>query len=255
MTIQQMLLGGGGTSTINLVISASRTTNYNIRTAAGSPSSRVDVILTINSGIYAGGNPGITTGTGWATGSTIKIINNGYITGAGGNGGRGGNVGSNGSAGQIGKDALSLGWNVTIDNTNGYIFGGGGGGGGGAGIIDGLGGAAGGGGGGGQGYPGGAGGDRGSGGGIAAGDGTDGSRTNRGSGGAGGQDGFYPVTGGNGGNGGLWASNGVSGQSVTGDTTYNGGFRGAGGKAIDLNGYTVTWLGGNNSTQVKGAVS
>ena len=37
-------------------------------------------------------------------------------------------------------------------------------------------------------------------------------------------------------------------------TNWGSGAGGAAGKAINLNGQTITWLGGNNGTQVKGAV-
>lgn len=243
---------------INLTISAN-TTNYNIYTSAGSPSDPVEVILTVNNGIYVGSSSvaaGLSTGTSWNAQSTIKIINNGFIVGGGGDGGNGGDVGGDGSNGGSGGNAINLGFNVSIDNGNGYVFGGGGGGGGGAGPISGLQGAAGGGGGGGRGYFGGAGGAGGSGGGVPAGNGGNGGQSGAGGGGAGGEDGFYPWTGGNGGGGGDWGEDGSNGDDELSATSGKyGGSGGAAGKAVDLNGKTVTWLAGNTAARVKGAVS
>lgn len=266
---------------IALTISAN-TQNYNIRTAAGSPTDPCDVTLTINSGVFVGststGTPALDTGSGWAANTTITIINNGTIAGCGGNAGAGGNgFGSqaySGGNGAAGGNALNLQWPVTIQNT-GNIFGGGGGGGGGggasyqtqAGYSVNAECAAGGGGGGGEGYNGGSGAAPGqtsyNGTGSAGGNG---SNTAAGNGGAGGssmdmnggvQTDAY---GGRGGNGGTWGSMGNNGAPGYGDGTYNaayglGGSGGAAGKAINLNGKTATFTSGNNSTQVKGAMS
>lgn len=54
------------------------------------------------------------------------------------------------------------------------------------------------------------------------------------------------------GNGGALGTAGSSGSS---GGYGGGGAGGAAGKAIDLNGKTVTWLGGNNPSQVKGLVA
>ena len=83
------------------------------------------VTLTINSGVYVYSDntsrAGLTV-TGFATGDTISIVNNGFIIGRGGNGGTGNQVGfAGGPAFRINND-------VTITN-NSYIAGGGGGGG------------------------------------------------------------------------------------------------------------------------------
>ena len=128
-------------SVTNLVIS-SDTANYNIATALGDPIAPKSVILTINSGVKVYSNstsqPALDTGT-LPSGSTVKIVNNGYIVGKGGDGGRGGGVWSGGCCwnqsvdparvGNAGGNALELRLPVTIDNTNGNIWGGGGGGG------------------------------------------------------------------------------------------------------------------------------
>jgi len=125
-----------GVDVIRLTLSAD-TTNYDIRVAAGSPTQRTTVVLTINSGVYVYATTtseyGVDTGTGWASGSTIYIINNGNIAGRGGAGGNGaGN--SAATAGGAGGPALHVQLPTTIDN-NGTIAGGGGGGGGGAGRL------------------------------------------------------------------------------------------------------------------------
>lgn len=132
---------GGGRRSITLTILNTDVISaiYNIYTQAGSPSDVVDVTLTINSG----GSLvpfGIRTGSTFAATSTIKIINHGRVAGQGGAGGFGAPVfsGSLGFAGQgsVGGDAIILdGISVTIDNTDGEIFGGGGGGGGGGSVA------------------------------------------------------------------------------------------------------------------------
>lgn len=251
------LLGKRGTPTIPVTISSNQS-NYNLFTAAGSPAYKCNVVLTINTGIVVqgtGSNPAIAT-TGFAAGSTIKIINNGTIAGKGGDGGGGAfNISPvddvfGGSAGANGGDAIDITLSTTIDNTNGYIFGGGGGGGGSGGTLDGSGHIkfGGGGGGGGQGYNNAAGGTGGAGTALG-GTGTDG--------GAGSSSG--PGTGGNlggpvhpkaGGDGGAWGSGGADGDPVQ----TSGGTAGAGGYAVRTHSNSITWLGGNNGTQVKGSV-
>jgi hypothetical protein len=189
-------------------------------------------------------------------GSTLKIVNAGKMLGQGGTGGNGG-VGSNaGTAGSAGGAAIKFESTaamadasaipLTIDNTSGYIAGGGGGGGGGGGTL-----------------AGGGGGGQGGGGGGGQGGGSGGSGYASGSdagwsipysyfvtGGAG--DPFGPA--GQGRSGGQWGGDGQEGDAGTDGA---GGAGGAAGKAVDKNGRSVsiTWLGGNNSTQVKGAVS
>ncbi len=121
--------------TINLVIN-SPTPNYNIANSAGNPSVPVNVILTVNSTVYSAntGSAALTTGS-FTNGSTVEIINNGSIIGAGGAAGNGANFRSsvNGGNGGPGGDAISLNYNVEIQNSG--IIGGGGGGGGGGGAV------------------------------------------------------------------------------------------------------------------------
>ncbi len=222
--------------------------NVNLYVLAGSPSAAGSYTITINSGVTVSStnssNPSLSTGV-WPAGSTVILVNHGNIYGRGGDGGNGGNAGGAGpTVGGAGGTAMSLGYNITLNNTNGKIFGGGGGGGG-LGSFSGLGGvtSGGGGGAGGQGMVASNGGASGSGnfpggagtGGNAAGPGTPGTNSVYG-----GSTVYYAGT------GGVWATAGG-----TSDTGTHGG---AAGGAIQLNSKTVTWLGGNNSTQVKGAV-
>lgn len=240
----------GGRPQIILSIAAD-TYNYNIRTSAtASPSwdgtRAVDVILTVNSGFWVGMNAAVNaaidTDTGWFTGTNLRLINDGTVAGWGGTGGA-----SNGGNGAAGGDAIYMQYPLAIDNSGGYIKGGGGGGGGGGHLSDGLANANGGGGGGGQGNIGGTGGADSSG---ASGP-TPGSRTSNGNGGPGGTDTFYSENAGPGGNGGLFGSSGNPGLGAIGGS---GGSGGAAGRAVVSNGNTITWLGGNNGTQVVGAI-
>jgi len=83
--------------------------------------------ITVNGGVWIGsGDVGAAAFTvDGNTGDIIEIVNNGYISGHGGNGGS-----RSGNAGQGGGPALNATYPVTITN-NGAIWGGGGGGGGG----------------------------------------------------------------------------------------------------------------------------
>lgn len=274
----------GGRRAVPLTIAADQATPYNIFTAALSPPDVVDVTVTVNAGVAC--KSGMVTGSGWAQGSTITIVNNGTIAGLAGGTFSGDNgFGDGGKAtwsvpsaqltagtdGRNGTDALTLSINVTIDNTSGLIAGGGGeGGGGGSGAstdppsnANDIG--AGGGGGAGQGYidisgqtpP--HGGFKGAQDGgifnVAPQDGGAGSSAAAGVGGNGGQGGPSGAAGGKGGDGGSWGQPGSSGNGASGSATKAAGAGGAAGKAVALNGFTVTWQGGNDATHVKGAVS
>ena len=115
--------------------------NYNIYTnRTGSyVAGQTDVQLYINSAAAVGststGLYALDTGTGWASGDTIGIINNGTVKGRGGNGGNGGSAAYNssvgaGSAGGTGGPAFRAQFACSVTN-NGSFYGGGGGGGGG----------------------------------------------------------------------------------------------------------------------------
>lgn len=239
------------------------------------------VQATIGSGVWiystSTGTPALTTGS---FPGGLTIVNNGFIAGKGGNGG-GAGAGSNGGV------AISLGTSVTINNTNGsaYIGGGGGGGagknnngdyaagGGGAGGGNGGTGVAGGSGGAGSTTPGaagasgtggsepacGRGGGAGGGGAATVNSGGGGGLIFPGSGGAGGVEGGN--SGGAGGSANGGGGNGNVGAGGGGGWGASGGFDpsypatpGSGGRAVALNGYSVTWTSGNTS-RVYGAVS
>lgn len=249
-----MLLAGAGDSGLPLVsfTYSSSADNVNFLTSVegvhGTLSSPVLALITVNGGVTLGSasktNPAARTG-GFPSGSLVKLINNGRIAGRGGDGGNGAQASSPaGGDGDDGGTALELDDDIQIDNTSGEIFGGGGGGGGGAAATSAGAPNGGGGGGGGQGDNGG---DKG----VALSSGNDGQNGGTSSAGNGGNGATY---GGKGGNGGSWGQGGKDGKgpSILGG---QGGDGGAGGKAVDLNGNTITWIAGNNATQVKGSVS
>jgi hypothetical protein len=258
---------GSSRRAVDVVISATQTTQQNIFTLAGSPSDIVDVVIWLgysSPGVTTAGvvlRAGFTLGSGWANGSTFLLKNNSTCAGGGGfengsTGDGGGVVGSSagpGQDGQPGGDAIVLTAPISIDNASGFIFGGGGqGGGGGAGATGGT-GAGGGGGGGGRGYNNATGG---AGGGASSG-GSAGNNGSSGAAGTGGTGGFSlgGSSGGNGGDGGDWGASGGAGASGSGSSSAGGGAGGAGGKAIKTNGFAVTWISGNDAAHVKGAVS
>lgn len=224
---------------------AAETDRANVRTLASAPTDAVDVVVNVLAQCYSAtpSEPGLRIGVGWAAGSTFRLVNSSTVFGCGGAGGAGGLAGT---AGQAAGDAVWCdGQHVSIDNTGGYVWGGGGGGGGGAGN-----GASshGGGGGGGQGREPGSGGA----GSLGSAAGLGGSTSGPGAGGVGAGSGIFAgSTGGAGGAAGQAGNAGGDG-SQTGNP---GGAGGAAGRAVYLNGGSVTWLGGNNSAQVKGAVS
>lgn len=273
---------------------AANTTNYTFDTSKlfSYIPGITDAILVVNSGVYvyatATNQTALTIGA-FDAADTVKIVNNGFIMGAGGNGGVQ-------SSGGVGGPCMSLGNNISLTN-NSFIGGGGGGGGsppgGSFNLFSGGGGGAGGGNGGSSsgGIPGGTGGGPGatgtnggrqngafasSGGGggggrIMPGVGGAGSTPSQGGqgGGAGGGGGAYTqgaaggtggsagnqggdVSGGGGspspsGGGGGWGARGGNGSG-----SYGFGAGGAGGKAINLNGRTITYIA---TGTIYGAVS
>ena len=234
--------GSANRVAIGLTIS-STTQNYNIFANRGGTYSagNSDVTLTVQAIVGSTGASALDTGNQWTSGDTVKIINNSQIVGRGGAGGAGGGQNAQGSGGAAGQNAVNLGFATTIQNNGGNIRGGGGGGGGGRGtqvtqpvkggqLVQQF---AGGGGGGGAGQQGGAAGS-----GTAA--GQAGSISGAGSGGSG----QSPA--GNGGAGGGFGAAGSSGGN-------SGAGGGAAGKAINLNGNSVTYEDGSGNVQ--GAVS
>jgi hypothetical protein len=272
--------------------SNSTDSTLNLSAISGYVSGKSDITVTINSGVYlyatSTGNYALAI-SGGTTGDTLTIVNNGFILGRGGNGGA---VSSN--VGASGGPALNLGFGMsacTINNTNGSAYIAGGGGGGGGGFSTNVGGGAGGGGGGAGAGTGGTGGSGsgGAGGGVGASgsngggnSGGGGGRILPGSGGGGGGGG-----GGAGGGGGTSTTNNSTGKSAgtasggAGGSSNAGGGNaanfangagggggagwgssggssnvggGSGGKAVNLNGKSLTWTSGN-TTRVYGAVS
>ena len=225
-------IGGSGSSTPTPDYTvSSNTTNFNLATALGNPSQAKQYVVQVSQGVFIGSSstssPAFTTGS-LPSGSTVYIVNKGYIIGKGGNGGTL-------SSGSPGGDAISLTVDVTIDNSVGAIWSGGGGGGAGGDGTH----TCGGGGGGGAGLsPGGGGGT----GGCYYNDGQSGTIS---AGGAGG-----PRDGNDGGKGG---DPGQSGASGSGNGWAGGGS--SSGKAIAKNGHSVTWIGGNFDPLLKGSVA
>ncbi len=266
--------------TINLTISSTQVSLYNVFTAAGSPTDKVNINLTVNAGVIL--QAGM-IGNGFVTGSVLYLTNAGTIAGTGGVGGGGvyifasdakfANMYNIGTNPGNGGDAIITNIAMVIDNTSGNIFGGGGGGTGGADSYGtypitvigtnydyGLGF---GGGGGGRGYNNAAG-DSGSPGYRAAYgndgfyqgvSGTAGSSSAPGNGGAGAFIISPSESGGQGGNGGDWGQAGQTGQPGTHSAGYTGPPPGSGGFAVKTNGAGITWVAGNNGTQVKGSTN
>lgn len=226
---------------ITEVVISSSTNNINLFSLAGSPNYSKTWYFKINSGVLIGSTsnsiPSIRTGI-FPVGSIIRLVNQGTIDS------------KEGIVGNInGGDAILLEYNLQLDNTFGNIFSGGGCGGTGGraqyaiafndGYYDGEGNWH-------DGYytydyaAGGAGGP---------GKGTE----NRSGPSLGSPGTHYSPTGysGAGGDGGDYGSNGQPGA----DNSELGQAGGLAGKAINLNGNSITWFGGNNGTQVKGSVS
>jgi hypothetical protein len=118
----------------NRIIS-SNIQNYNLRSdavAAGwNGITPLAATITVNSGVYVWSDstalPGFDTGSIFPVGTTLNIVNNGFIIGKGGTGASATNFGA-ANAGLPGGPAMSIGYATTIIN-NSYIAGGGGGGG------------------------------------------------------------------------------------------------------------------------------
>ena len=264
---------------IALQISQAATSSYNIFSNKGGSYSagQSDVTLTVQANVTSGatGQAAIETGS-FASGDTVKIINNAQIIAKGGTGGGGAQAtGQNttqiaGSVGGAAGHAINLQFPVTIQNNGGHIRGGGGGGGGGGnasqvtskGAVQTSLGGGGGGGGAAVGAGGAAGATSGSPNIRVAAAGQAGGATSAGNGGQGAASGATgePANGGVGGNAGTFASAGQAGSSGSSRNNsgliFTGGAGGAGGaagKAINLNSNQLTWEDGN--TNIQGAVS
>jgi hypothetical protein len=225
----------GKTHTFPFAI-ASNQTNADLRTLALNAgwNGTTKVVATINSGIYVSSNstgtPALTVNGSFPNG--VRLVNNGFVVGMGGNGGAGGvsNTTAAPTAGAVGGPALSAQVLVEIDNS-GTIAGGGGGGGGGAGALSFTNILYGGGGGGGR-SSNAANSSGGSGGGGSAQPGGQGTLSAPGAGGARSASGA-----GNGATGGQWGASGETG----GSGFLSGAPGGAGGAAVSGNS-NITWL-------------
>ena len=134
--MSMLLAGAGETGGIGPVLSANVSANtetytFNPAKVSGYIAGNTTATLTIDNGVYLYSNsistPALTV-SGWATGDTVYIVNNGFIMGRGGDGGTYSSVSKSTVRAQNGGDAISLQHNTTIFN-NGFIAGGGGGGG------------------------------------------------------------------------------------------------------------------------------
>ena len=139
-----MNTGHGKSSVVNIALTISSSTlNYNIFNNKGGTyaAGKSNITLTINGGVVVGSSSpasyALDTGSGWTSGDTITIINNGYIAGCGGTGanyayGTGGAYGGRGvqtyPSPVAGGPSLALHYPVSITNGSGYIYSGGGGG-------------------------------------------------------------------------------------------------------------------------------
>ncbi len=213
--------------------------NYLVTNSLATPGQPGSWNVTIASGVVIGststGTPAFDTGA-FPSGSTLQIVNNGTIVGAGGAGGAGQSYASGstcmtlppvgiGSAGGIGFRAQPA---LTLAN-NGSIWGGGGGGGGGGAKLSGAGGGGGG---------GGAGSIAGAGGAVGTG-GSGGQAGAMGTLSAGGAGGVGQTATNTGGTGGAGAGPGLAG-STGGAGCSAGGTGGAAGAAVSGNSF-VTW--------------
>lgn len=134
----------GASSVVDIALTiAANTNNYNIFSNKGGTYSagKSNITLTVNSGVSVGSTSvsvaALDTGTGWASGDTITIVNNGTVRGRGGDGGDGGSATNNSSGGNVsatdggdggaGGTAIKSQFATTITN-NGTFAGGGGGG-------------------------------------------------------------------------------------------------------------------------------
>lgn len=180
----------------------------------------------------------------------VTLINNGSITGRGGNGGNGQSVSGltfiAGTVGSSGGLALSVSVAVSIDNTNGIVAGGGGGGGGGAATWASKGpGFTGGGGGGGGGIGVSTGGAGGTASGaitanVAGSVGGNGTTTANGNGGSGGVYTVYYA--GSGGAGGSYGSSGANGGAAGGGGTSGTSYSGGAAGACTSGNVNITWI-------------
>jgi hypothetical protein len=133
---QEVYINNSGTWTLEhkVVHISAPTSNLDLYTLAGSPSTALRLLAIVDPGVVVSSastaSPSITIGS-FPSNSQIKLVNWGVIKGAGGAGGKGADYGGSAVAGGAGGTAVTVSVaNVTIEN-QGSIYGGGGGGGGG----------------------------------------------------------------------------------------------------------------------------
>lgn len=238
-----------GTGEIRFINTVARV-GASIYQLMGSPTQPGNYVFENHAALTAGsGSFAVRTGI-FPAGSTLTIVNKGYIRGKGGDGGS-----ATGGAGGAGSTAIYLDMSCIVDNSEGFIFGGGGGGGGA--YL----------------YYGGSGGGSGGGGGGGSGGGVNGASSNSGdgfviinststngstdSGGVGGYSTIIDSVWVRGGNGGAPGQPGTAGTGSKGSTglSYSVGKGGPAGAAIARNGYALTILSGNDTTRIKGPIS
>ena len=140
----EVAVGGSSRVAIDVPLSLNTSSYFlNITSLTGYVSGKTDVTITVGSNVYVYGdtyggapNAGIEV-VGGASADTIKIINNGYIVGAGGNSGAGTRNCAYYSP-EVGQPAIrtsSPAPLTVVNNSGAFIAGGGGGGGGGGQII------------------------------------------------------------------------------------------------------------------------
>jgi hypothetical protein len=133
---QEIYINNSGTWTLThkVVWITVSTSNLDLYSFVGSPSSSVRVLAHITSNVVISSNstsyPSLTV-SGFPSGSQIKLVNYGVVKGAGGTGGTGADYGGTATAGGAGGTALAVSSAVTIENNGTFAGGGGGGGGGG----------------------------------------------------------------------------------------------------------------------------
>jgi hypothetical protein len=255
-------------------------TDTNVWQYLGSPSAVGVYNITIAAGVVCTSTSNLTPAldfTGFSSGSTVNLINNGYVLGHGGDGGEGASsavcvsggidipYALGGGDGQPGGPAIKgpgSGVTFNLTNANGFIWGGGGGGGGGGATGHGA-NSTGNGGGGGGGAGGGRGGQKGRANAFAADtSATRGDDAGSGPAGAFGAGGASSDSaggaGGAGGPGGTWGAAGTDGVAVStaiGTGPAPPGNSGVAGKAIAVNGGTVNFVSGAGAPHVMGNVA
>jgi hypothetical protein len=125
---------------------ASNVSNWQLAPLLGTLGSPVNVTVTVNTGVVVSSvrpsDPAMDL-SGLPSGSTVTLVNNGYIIGCGGNGGEGASSVYNGTSPEVTGAGLpeaggvavlgpGIGRSFNCTNANGHLWGGGGGGGGGS---------------------------------------------------------------------------------------------------------------------------